>query len=66
MSHTDLDTEIIQCHVCSGWGLVKMEPILCDCISTFCMKCENNQGFQVKPYETCETCFGSGTIEKKK
>ena len=30
------------------------------------MKCENNQGFKVKPYETCDICFGSGTVENKK
>jgi len=65
MSHTDMDKTDIQCYDCLGCGLIKMEPILCDCPATFCMKCENNQGFVVKPYETCETCYGSGRIKNK-
>lgn len=65
MSPMDINKDFVQCNNCSGWGLVKMEAILCDCDYTFCMKCENNQGFKVKPYETCNICFGSGTIENK-
>jgi len=56
----------IICPKCQGYGLVKQTPVLCDCSSTFCMKCENREGFIVKPWEECESCFGSGQIEEIK
>lgn len=59
------EKKMIQCLDCLGIGLVKMNPIRCDCLTTFCMKCENNEGFKVKPYETCQACDGSGEIINK-
>lgn len=55
----------ITCPKCQGYGLEKKVPILCDCPTTFCMKCENTSGYTVRPYETCETCYGEGQIKKK-
>ena len=62
---TNPESIMIQCLDCLGIGLVKMTPILCDCTTTFCMKCENNEGFKVKPYETCQTCDGRGQVINK-
>ena len=42
----------ITCPKCQGYGLEKKVPILCDCPTTFCMKCENTSGYTVRPYET--------------
>lgn len=52
------------CLVCLGSGLSKRKPIKCDCISTFCIKCENKEGFLVHPLELCDYCCGTGSIKE--
>ena len=51
------------CPKCKGIGLVKMTPIKCPCKSTFCFKCQNKEGFIVKPYEECPNCIGLGNLD---
>ena len=53
----------MRCSRCNGIGLIKMDPIRCDCVTTFCMKCENREGYIVKPWEECPECIGMGDIE---
>ena len=53
----------ITCPVCKGTGLEKREAVQCPCEYTFCYKCENNEGFFIKPYEECRKCDGSGKID---
>lgn len=55
----------IRCDKCEGSGLIEMEPVPCEiCKGRICMFCERRGGLQVEPYETCNYCYGSGTIEK--
>lgn len=53
----------MRCSRCNGIGLIKMDPIRCDCLTTFCMKCENREGYIVKPWEECSECIGMGDLE---
>ena len=53
--------EII-CDQCDGYGLEKRDPIKCPCDYSFCYKCENREGFIIKPWEECRKCFGLGRI----
>ena len=57
--------EYEMCPRCNGYGLEKKIAIKCDCPSTFCWKCENREGFKVRPWEECELCYGRGEIIKK-
>ena len=51
------------CPICEGFGMVKIKnPIPCPCPTTFCYKCENREGFIIKPFEECIECYGSGTF----
>ena len=54
-----------KCDICQGIGLEKRIAIKCPCLSTFCYKCQNREGFIVKPWEECRKCFGLGTNLKK-
>ena len=53
----------ITCPVCKGTGLEKREAVKCPCSYTFCYKCENREGFFIKPYEECRKCYGSGIVD---
>ena len=59
---TKKNNKVIQCPRCKGVGLEKKVAVKCDCPTTFCMKCENREGFKVKPYEECGVCYGYGEI----
>ena len=52
-----------QCNKCDGCGYMKITPVLCKkCNGSICMYCENKGGFYIKPYETCDKCYGDGEI----
>jgi len=51
------------CPICKGVGLEKRDAVRCPCPHTFCYKCENRSGFEVKPYEECRKCYGSGELD---
>ena len=53
----------VQCKVCTGFGLVKAEILVCDnCNGSKCMYC-NSSGFKQQPYERCEVCYGDGEVD---
>ena len=49
----------MKCKYCNGTFYKKNKPVLCPCKS-FCYKCENNEGFIIKPYSLCDYCAGTG------
>ena len=51
------------CPICQGVGLEKRDAVRCPCPYNFCYKCENTSGFEVKPYEECRECYGSGELD---
>ena len=51
------------CLVCKGSGLSNRKPVKCDCDYSFCINCENNEGFLVHPMELCDYCCGTGNIK---
>tara|TARA_A100001234_G_scaffold200497_1_gene192551 strand:- start:272 stop:574 length:303 start_codon:yes stop_codon:yes gene_type:complete len=54
------------CPDCQGYGLVhNKEPIKCPCPYAFCYKCENREGYILKPWDECPKCFGTGVLEFK-
>lgn len=79
MSNTDLQDEItkyinqifmsksktnkIQCHLCSGYGMVKTHVKSCEiCLGIKCMSC-NSTGLEVMPYIDCDLCDRTGQID---
>ena len=50
------------CPKCKGIGLIKMKSIICPC-KEFCIKCENREGYIIKPYEECSNCIGLGNLD---
>lgn len=57
--------ERIQCDACKGTGWVKKEiEVCCHCNGTKCMYC-NSSGYKTMPYDTCDTCYGEGEVDRK-
>ncbi len=55
----------IQCATCKGIGWVKKEIEICQhCNGIKCMYC-NASGYTTMPYDTCDTCYGEGEVDRK-
>ena len=57
----------LQCFVCKGSGLTKVETVYCNCYTPEdygCYVCQG-KGFTQTGYDTCQTCWGSGLYELK-
>ena len=53
----------IMCSKCKGTGYMKQVVVVCNrCNGKICMYCEYKGGYSVKPYETCNNCYGYGEI----
>ena len=56
-------TNKIQCHICSGYGMVKTDVKYCEiCLGIKCMSC-NSTGLEVMPYIDCDLCDRTGQID---
>lgn len=55
--------KMITCTDCNGCGFIYQEPVICDkCHGKICMYCEFMGGFKVRPFDTCNKCYGYGEI----
>ena len=50
------------CQECNGSGFSNKAAEKCDCVGVSCMKCENNEGYIIHPFQSCDACCGTGSM----